>query len=102
MEAEANFNQIIIQSKGQRMRHLRIVRSLGCCLLAVIFLSGCAVVIQKGRRSDLDKIESLKSELDELKDAKSLLEGKLAQEIKDKQVKLEMQERGLVITVVAE
>ncbi|MBN2120656.1 MAG: OmpA family protein [Candidatus Omnitrophica bacterium] len=91
------------------MRYAKIVRQVLCYFLLFTFLSGCALVIQKGRRSDLTKIKTLKGEvsalereLSELRNAKSLLEGKLSQEIKDKQVKLDMQERGLVITVLGE
>jgi chemotaxis protein MotB len=44
----------------------------------------------------------LSKQLNELSDAKSLLEEMLAKEIQDKQVKLEMMEKGLVITVVGD
>ena len=98
------------------MKHVRLISQVTVWFLIVSILSGCALVIQKGRRSDLDKIKTLKGEvtglsgeltdlereLAELQSAKSLLESKLSQEIKDKQVKLEMQERGLVITVLGE
>jgi len=72
----------------------------------VLFLSvsvaGCTFVFQKGRRSDVEKIETLSRELDELSQAKQLLEDRLSQEIKDKQVSLKMMEKGLVITFVAD
>lgn len=68
----------------------------------VLSLSGCTFIFQKGRRSDVEKIEELSSQLDELNRAKRLLEDRLRQEIKDKQVKLEMLEKGLVITVVGD
>ncbi|UCD14828.1 MAG: OmpA family protein [Candidatus Omnitrophota bacterium] len=68
----------------------------------VIFISGCAVVFQPGRRSDIEKIKTLEDEVDALKNAKTILEEKLFQEIKDKQVRLKMEEKGLVITFVAE
>lgn len=98
------------------MKYLKIIKRIGFLFLLVTLLSGCALVIQKGRRSDLDKIKTLsgevtgleeevtglEEELKELKGAKALLESRLADEIKDKQVKLEMQERGLVITVLGE
>lgn len=67
-----------------------------------LFISGCAIILQPGRRSDIEKIESLEDELDELKHARSVLEDRLFQEIKDKQVRLNMDDRGLVITFVAE
>ncbi len=67
-----------------------------------VFLSGCTFVFQKGRRSDVQKIEDLSRQLDELSQTKKLLEDRLSKEIKDKQVKLEMMEKGLVITFVAD
>jgi len=73
---------------------------------AVIFLTfslaGCTFIFQKGRRSDVDKIEKLSQQLDELTQTKKLLEERLSQEIKDKQVRLQMMEKGLVITFVAD
>lgn len=72
-------------------------------LTAVMFgMNGCAIVFQKGSRTDMEKIVTLQSELDELKNAKRALEEQLADAIRDKQVKVEMAERGLVITFVAE
>lgn len=75
-------------------------------ILAVVFflssLSGCTIIFQKGRRSDVEKIEQLTEKLDELQAAKNLLEERLANEIRDKQVKLQMMDRGLVITFLAD
>lgn len=65
-------------------------------------LAGCTFIFQKGRRSDVQKIEELSSQLDELSRSKSLLEQKLGAEINDKQIKLQMMEKGLVITVVGD
>lgn len=65
-------------------------------------LAGCTVIFQTGRRSDVQKIEALSQELDELTRAKQLLENSLSKEIQDKQVKLQMMEKGLVITVVGD
>lgn len=73
--------------------------------LAIILcfsLAGCTFVFQKGRRSDIQKIERLENYIDELNRAKSILEDRLKQEIADKQVSLKMAERGLVITFVAD
>lgn len=67
-----------------------------------ISLSGCTFVFQKGRRSDLQKIDELSKQLDDLNRARGILEDSLRQEIKDKQVRLQMMERGLVITVVGD
>jgi len=68
----------------------------------VLTLAGCSFVFQTGRRSDVQKIEELTNQLDELTKTKRLLEERLAQEIQDKQVKLQMKEKGLVITVVGD
>ncbi len=80
------------------------MRSKGLFLLLVfvLMINGCALVLQKGRRSDIEKIKSLEDELAELRGTQKLLEEKLSKEIADKQVKLEMAEKGLVITFVAE
>lgn len=71
-------------------------------IFTVLNLSGCTFIIQSGRRSDMQKIEELSLQLDELTQAKELLEDTLEQEIKDKQVSLRMQDKGLVITFVAD
>ncbi len=68
----------------------------------VVSLAGCTVIFQKGKRSNVEKIESLNQQLSELESAKRLLEQRLGQEIADKEVRLEMAERGLVITFVAD
>jgi chemotaxis protein MotB len=65
-------------------------------------LAGCTVIFQKGRRSDVDRIQQLSQQVDELSQAQKTLEDRLAQEIQDKQVKLERLEKGLVITVVGD
>ncbi len=76
------------------------------CIVTVLsagfLLSGCTFIFQKGRRSDVEKIEQLSRQLDELKQTQALLEDRLSQEIKDKQVRLAMMEKGLVITFVAD
>jgi len=64
--------------------------------------SGCTVIFQKGRRTDVERISKLKSDLSELERAKQELESRLKNEINDKQVKVEMLSKGLVITFVAE
>jgi len=70
--------------------------------LLVLGLSGCTFVFQTGRRSDVQKIQDLSRQVEELSDAKSILEQRLGQEIDDKQLKLQMMEKGLVITVVGD
>ena len=74
-------------------------------VLAVVFavgLSGCTVIFQKGRRTDVEKISKLKNELSELERAKNELDQRLKDEIGNRQVKVEMQDKGLVITFVSE
>ena len=70
--------------------------------LIAIGFSGCTVIFQKGRRADVERISKLKSDLSELERAKQELESRLKNEINDKEVKVEMLARGLVITFVAE
>jgi chemotaxis protein MotB len=74
----------------------------GTIIFLSLALAGCTFIFQKGRRSDVEKIEKLSRELDELSQTKRLLEDRLAQEIKDKQVKLQMMDKGLVITFLAD
>ena len=71
-------------------------------LFVILNLTGCTFIFQKGRRSDSQKIKELSAQLDELSRSKSMLEQKLSQEINDKQIKLQMMEKGLVITVVGD
>ena len=71
-------------------------------ILLSLSLAGCTFIFQRGRRSDVQKIEELSRQVNNLSEAKSLLEDRLNQEIKDKQVKLQMMEKGLVITVVGD
>lgn len=84
------------------MNRIRILPAVAFIFALTLASSGCTVIFQKGRRSDIEKISSLKSELNEMERAKKELEGRLSQEIADKQVKVEMLEKGLVITFVAE
>lgn len=78
--------------------------SLLCLILfmAAGSIAGCAVGFYGGRPSDKAKINELKDELQQLSEAKSMLEARLQREIGKKQVKLEMADRGLVITFVTE
>ena len=71
-------------------------------LFITFSLAGCTFIFQTGKRSDAQKIDELSAQLDELARAKGLLEQKLGQEINDKQIKLQMMEKGLVITVVGD
>jgi|SRR3989338_18173 len=75
---------------------------IGLIIFIGITLTGCTFVFQKGRRSDTRKIEELSRQLDELSQTRMLLEDRLSQEIQDKQVKLQMMEKGLVISVLGD
>lgn len=78
------------------------MKKIGILIAILILFNGCVMIFQKGRRSDIKKIRTLEQELNDLKRAKETLSKRLAQEIKDKEVKLRMEPRGLVITFVAE
>jgi chemotaxis protein MotB len=71
-------------------------------LLTCFFLLntvGCTVIFQKGRKSDIEKIQSLQEEIDRLAQIMSELEGKLKG---IEGVSLSMEDRGLVITFLDE
>lgn len=78
---------------------MRFVTTL--IIISFIF-SGCTVIFQKGRRSDIEKIQDLSHQLDLLDQTKTLLEERLKKEIADKEVRIEMLEKGLVVTFVAD
>ncbi len=78
------------------------ILKIGFIVFIGISLAGCTFIFQKGRRSDVRKIEELSKALEELNQTKGLLQDRLSQEIQDKQVRLEMMEKGLVITFVAD
>lgn len=81
------------------MKNLRFFVVL---LMCTVLFSGCAVVLQKGRRSDIEKIQTLEKELESLRKTKAVLEEKLSKEIGEEQVRVKVEEKGLVITFVAE
>ena len=85
------------------MRASKVIFITSILAMAVIIgLSGCTIIFQKGRRADIEKISQLKNDLNELERAKQELEKRLKDEINNNQVKVEMQDKGLVITFVAE
>lgn len=82
-------------------------------VVIALSLTGCGLNFYAGRPSDVRRIGELSAELDrlrqqkelenqQLREAKAMLEQRLQQEISDRQVKLEMAERGLILTFVAE
>lgn len=81
---------------------MKLARYCLTFFLALSFLTGCSIVLQKGRRSDVERIRTLEEELNQLRDARNILQEKLSQEIADDQVRLSMEEKGLVVTFVAE
>ena len=81
---------------------INILIGITCVFIIGITLSGCTFIFQKGRRSDVEKINELSSQINQLSAAGDLLAERLKQEIADKEVRLEMAEKGLVITFVAD
>ena len=65
-----------------------ILFNISLVLVLALGLSGCTIIIQKGRRTDIEKISKLKSDRDELARAKDELEKRLQDEINNKQVKV--------------
>jgi len=79
-----------------------VLMNISLVLVLTLGLSGCTIILQKGRRTDIEKITKMKNDMTELERAKEELERRLQDEINDKQVKVEMQGKGLVITFVSE
>ena len=82
-------------------------------VVLALVLTGCGINFYSGRPTDVRRIHELSGELeqlsrqkqaemDQLREAQRALEQQLQNEIADKQVKMEMAERGLVLTFVAE
>ena len=79
-------------------------RFLTLCMaltVGIIFLNltGCTIIFQKGRKSDIQRIQSLEQEVNRLSGLKAELENKLKG---IEGVSLSMEERGLVITFLDE
>jgi chemotaxis protein MotB len=75
----------------------------------IIGLCGCSIILQKRSPNDLDKIDNLSSELsqekaarEQLERAKNELAEQLKKEIEEKQIRVEMLNKGLVITFIDE
>lgn len=84
------------------MRRNKIINLVVVIFVASFFVSGCTFIFQKGRRSDVEKINQLERQLTDLERAKIALEKSLSKEISDKEVTLEMAEKGLVVTFLSE
>ena len=95
---------VFVKRRGGKMKNKMskfVFMIFACGALSIVF-SGCTIIFQRGRRSDVEKISQLSGQLDELSAARNILAERLKQEIADKQVRLEMAEKGLVITFVAD
>ncbi|MFH1691387.1 MAG: OmpA family protein [Candidatus Omnitrophota bacterium] len=80
----------------------RKVLSVGAFFLVGCFifnLAGCTVVFQKGRRSDIEKIQSLEQEVDRLSQIKAELQKKLKGV---EGISFNRDDRGLVVTFLDE
>ncbi|MDD5291603.1 MAG: OmpA family protein [Candidatus Omnitrophica bacterium] len=78
------------------------ILKMALILILLLNFAGCTVIFQKGRSSDLLKINELSKEVDKLSKTKELLEEKLKKEIASKEVSLSMQDKGLVVTFLSE
>ena len=89
---------------------------VGMAVVMAAGASGCSVKLVKRSQSDIEQLDALSQQVDELRElsqakaeaadrlraAKALLEERLAKEIAEHQVSVNMDERGLVITFLAE
>ncbi len=76
-------------------RKIKLATLVLCIAFLALNFTGCTLIFQKGRRSDLDKIRSLEDEVGRLSRIQAELQGEL-KGVKD--ISLSMEERGLVIT----
>ena len=97
------------------MRYRRWL-GVGMAVVMAAGASGCSVKLVKRSQSDIEQLDALSQQVDELRElsqakaeeadrlraAKALLEERLAKEIAEHQVSVNMDERGLVITFLAE
>jgi chemotaxis protein MotB len=82
---------------------MRIIKKHIIFLFIFMFLSnGCALVFRKGSRKDKKRIQALQTQLDKLRQSKQTLESKLSDELQSDKLSVSMQEKGLVITFLAE
>ena len=78
------------------MKRLVILLVIG---IFAVTMSGCAVNFYKGKPEQERVIKKLTSQVNELEEAKRMLEERLSKEIGDKQILLELARGGLVITM---
>lgn len=71
-------------------------------LSIVGMLGGCSIVLQKRHPSDVQRIRELQEEAMVLSGARKILENRLKKEIGEDRVRIELGERGLVITFISE
>ncbi len=71
-------------------------------LLIIPFICGCAVKFQKRLPQDVEKIQELNKELEEMNRTMALLRQQLRKEIARGDVTVKQQDRGIVVTFVAE
>jgi chemotaxis protein MotB len=64
-----------------------------------VTMSGCAFNFYKGKPEQAKKIIQLTGQVEELEQAKRMLEERLAKEINDKQILLQQTSRGLIIAM---
>ena len=97
------------------MRYSRWL-GVGVAVVMAAGASGCSVKLVKRSQSDIEQLDALSQQVDDLRElsqakaeeaerlrqAKELLEAQLAKEISEHQVSVGMDERGLVITFLAE
>lgn len=85
------------------MRNISMVFSTWIFIVVLsLSLSGCTIIFQRGRRSDVERISKLEKQLSDLERAKAELERRLKKEIDEKEVSVDILDKGLVITFVAE
>ncbi len=83
-------------------RDLALLFKTGIMIFLSLSLAGCSVRFYRGHPEDLEKISELSDRVRELEETRDLLERRLESEIRDKQVKLDLTQRGLVITFIDE
>lgn len=71
-------------------------------LLVISFVCGCAIKFQKRLPQDVERIQELSDELEEMNRTMALLQQRLKKEIAEGDITVRQQDRGIVVTFVAE